>query len=529
MSDEGPAVVPERSGGKEILSVFNKDQRFLAAILDSACQAIISVDRTGRIMLVNRRAAEMFGYQPEELMGNTLELLMPESLRSGHIRNREEYFASPRVRPMGIGLDLVGRRSDGSEFPAEISLSYIESPEGMIVIAFVSDISLRKRLEEQLAQAQKMEAVGLLAGGVAHDFNNMLTVIAGYNRMILDELSVLDPLRGYSEEIQQAADRAAAVTGQLLIFSRRQVTKPLVVNVNETIGQAGKMLRRLIGDDIELVLNLDEKIGNIKADPNHIEQSIVNLVSNSRDAMPSGGRIHIETRNVSLDDNYVRTHLGVKPGEFVMIAVSDTGYGMDAATRRRIFEPFFTTKQRGKGAGLGLATVYGMVKQAGGDIWVYSEPAKGSTFKMYFPRVGEAVSEAPTHDAASLRGHETVLAVDDEKAVRDLTVRLLTQLGYQVLSAASGAEALEVSRAHSGEITLLLTDLMMPGMNGRQVAEALRKERPGIHVLYVSGYTESTVLDRGVLEPDVDFLPKPFSRNVLGLKLREILSRGDSD
>ena len=525
MREDDPAVGPAGAGARDMRNVFNKSPRFLMALLESASQAIIAIDPAGRIVLANRRTEEMFGYKPEELMGNGIELLLPESLRSAHTHQREAYFAKPHARPMGIGMDLAGRRRDGSDFPVEISLSYVETEEGLFAIAFVSDIGRRKRLEEQLMHAQKMEAVGLLSGGVAHDFNNMLTVISGYNRMILDELSALDPLRGYAEEIQQAADRAAAITGQLLSFSRRQVSKPRVVNVNEIIGQTGKMLRRLIGEDIELVLNLDPEVGNIKADPNHIEQAMVNLAVNSRDAMPTGGRISIETKNAHLDDNYARTHLGVQPGEFVMIAVSDTGHGMDAATRRRIFEPFFTTKERGKGTGLGLATVYGMVKQAGGDIWVYSEPSKGSTFKLYFPRVGDAVPEAPTAEPAVLRGHETVMVVEDEKAVRELTVKLLTQLGYQVLAAAGGEEALEISRAHSGEIAMLLTDLVMPGMNGRQVAAALRQERPRIRVLYVSGYTEGTVLDRGVLDPGVNFLPKPFSREVLGQRVREILSR----
>jgi signal transduction histidine kinase len=255
----------------------------------------------------------------------------------------------------------------------EVSLSTIETEDGNFGIAFISDISPRKALEAQLMHAQKMEAVGRLAGGVAHDFNNMLTVIAGYNRMILDELSTMDPLRGYAEEILKAADRAGALTNQLLAFSRRQVMQPRIINLNAVIGQTEKMLRRLIGEDIQLVMSLDKNAGNIKADPNHIEQAIVNLAVNSRDAMPNGGRITIETGNVQIDDTYVKTHMGVKPGDFVMIAVSDTGHGMDSATRQNIFEPFFTTKQQGKGTGLGLATVYGMVKQSGGDIWVYSE------------------------------------------------------------------------------------------------------------------------------------------------------------
>jgi nitrogen-specific signal transduction histidine kinase/CheY-like chemotaxis protein len=308
----------------------------------------------------------------------------------------------------------------------------------------VSDISQRKRLEEQLVHAQKMEAVGRLAGGVAHDFNNMLTVISGYNRMILDELSPLDPLRGNADEIFKAADRAAALTNQLLAFSRRQIMRPSVLDVN------------------------------------------------ARDAMPAGGRLSVDTAHVRLDETYARTHPGVQPGEFVMIAVSDTGHGMDVETRRHIFEPFFTTKETGKGTGLGLATVYGMVKQCGGDIWVYSEPGKGTTFKLYFPRVADPLddSAAGEADPPEAFSGETILVVEDEGAVRELTVRMLQRIGYQVLTAATGAEAVEISK-----------------------------------VLYLSGYTENTVVHHGVLDPSVDFLPKPFSREALAKKIRDILTR----
>ena len=513
---------------KDLVDLFRKSEKMVTALLESASQAILSIDKGGRIVLANRRCEEMFGYTREELLGARIEILLPESRRRAHTLDREDFFNRPHIRPMGLGMDLAARRRDGSEFPVEVSLSYVETEEGVFAIAFISDISQRKRLEEQLLHAQKMEAVGRLAGGVAHDFNNMLTVIAGYNRMILDELSTMDPLRGYAEEILKAADRAAAITNQLLTFSRRQISKPRVMQVNMAIAQTDKMLRRLIGEDIHLHLRLGHEVGNIRADPGHLDQAIVNLVVNARDAMPQGGTLTIETGNVHLDENYVRTHLGVAPGDFVMVAVSDTGVGMDAETRRRIFEPFFTTKEKGRGTGLGLATVYGIVKQAGGDIWVYSEPGHGSTFKLYFPMVSDPViegAESENGEALNTAAQETILLVEDEQAVRELTLRMLQQLGYSILTAEGGEDALRVSKGYEGEISLLLTDVVMPGMSGRQLADALILLRPGLKVLFLSGYTENAVVHHGVLDAGVDFLPKPFSREVLGKKLREILSR----
>jgi PAS domain S-box-containing protein len=528
--DDFPQDQP-RSGASparnDLFTVFQKSGKLVTALLESASQAIVSIDRGGRIVLINRRAEEIFGYTREELIGARIEMLLPDSKRATHSRDRDDYFARPRTRPMGIGMDLSGRRKDGSEVPVEVSLSYVDIDEGTFAIAFVSDISQRKHLEEQLLHAQKMEAVGRLAGGVAHDFNNMLTVISGYNRMILDELSPMDPLRGYAEEILKAADRAGALTNQLLAFSRRQIMQPRVINVNAVLMQTQKMLQRVIGEDIELHLNLSVNVGNIKADPGHVEQAIVNLAVNARDAMPLGGSLTIETADVVLDEHYARTHMGVKPGDFTMIAVSDTGHGMDAETRRHIFEPFFTTKEKGKGTGLGLATVYGMVKQTGGDIWVYSEPGQGTTFKLYFPRVAEPVTDGGPNDPQTARrsGGETILVVEDEKAVRELTVRILQQLGYTILTACSGAEALEISRSHDGHIDLLLTDVVMPNMSGRQLADHLQGTRPDTKVLFLSGYTENTVVHHGVLDAGVDFLPKPFSRENLSKKLREVLAK----
>jgi two-component system, cell cycle sensor histidine kinase and response regulator CckA len=500
-------------------------EQMVTALLESASEAILCVDRSGRIALVNPRAEEMFVYTRAELLGARIEMLLPEAKRAVHEHEREAYFEHPRTRPMGIGMELTGRRRDGSEFPIEVSLNTAETPEGVFAMAVVTDISQRKRVQEQLVHAQKMEAVGRLAGGVAHDFNNILTVISGYTRMILEELSPQDPLREYADEIAKAADRAGAVANQLLVFSRRKLLQPRIVDVNAAITQNEKMIRRLLGGDIQLTLDLEENIPHIKADPNQIEQAVVNLAVNSRDAMPEGGRISIQSAKVYLDEDYVRTHLGVKPGEYVMVAVTDTGQGMTAEVRQRIFEPFFTTKERGRGTGLGLATVYGMVKQCGGDIWVSSEPSKGTTFRLYFPKAnGQPRETNPLEkETAAVEKRETVLVVEDETPVRELTVRMLQQLGYNVLSAASGSEAIAMNDSFAGRISLLVTDVVMPEMNGQQVAEALLQLRPELKVLYVSGYTEHIVIHRGA-KPGVDFLAKPFSREALAKKLTELRS-----
>jgi len=513
---------PESHLTPQLPSAFRDTAKMVEALLESASQAILSVDSSGKIVLANHRAEEMFNYTREELLGAPIEMLLPESKREGHEQHRQKYFGQPRVRPMGIGMELSGLKRCGIEFPVEVSLSSIHTPDGVFAIAFVTDISQRKLLEEQLVHAQKMEAVGRLAGGVAHDFNNMLTVISGYNRMILDELRPDDPLRDYAEEIARAAGRAGAITKQLLVFSRRQMLEPRIITVNAIISQIEKMLLRLLGEDIQLTLDLQEDVANIKADPNQLEQAIVNLAVNARDAMPSGGQIFLQSANVRLDENYVKTHLGVQPGDYVMIAMTDTGHGMDAKTRQRIFEPFFTTKERGKGTGLGLSSVYGMVKQSGGDIWVYSEPGRGTTFKLYFPQVlGAAESPVRQAERVEAPASATVLVVEDEQAVRELTVRMLQRLGYSVLSATSGREAIEVSNSFAGRISFLVTDVVMPEMSGGQVADAILATRPDIKVLFLSGYTEHSAIHQG-LGSEVNFLAKPFSRETLARKLLEI-------
>jgi PAS domain S-box-containing protein len=392
--------------------------------------------------------------------------------------------------------------------------------------ALKQELAERKRLEEQLIQSQKMEAIGRLAGGVAHDFNNLLTAIIGYSELLLGELNPYDPRRGDVEEINKAADQAAALTRQLLAFSRKQVLQPQVLDLNATVSNIEKMLRRLIGEDIDLVTILDPALGRVKADPGQIEQVLMNLAVNARDAMPQGGKLTIETTNVVLDKDYTQQHVEVQVGPYVMLAVSDTGVGMDQETQSHLFEPFFTTKGMGKGTGLGLATVYGIVKQSDGHIWVYSELGQGTTFKVYLPRVEEAAEvvqrvQVPTE---SLQGREIVLLVEDEDIVRDLARLVLLQRGYTVLEARDGEEAIQICEQHEGPVHLIVTDVVMPGgMSGRQLAERLATLRPGMKVLYMSGYTDNAIAHHGVLEPGMAFLQKPFAPEALARKVREAL------
>jgi len=383
-------------------------------------------------------------------------------------------------------------------------------------------------LQEQLRQSQKMEAVGRLGGGIAHDFNNLLTIIKGYSQLSLLDLKENDPLWGNIQEIQKATQRATDLTRQLLAFSRRQILDLKVLDLNTLLRELDKMLRRIIGEDIELVNLLSGDLGRVKIDPGQIEQVIFNLAVNARDAMPSGGKLTIETANVELDKEYANAHIGVVPGRYVKLSVSDTGIGMSQEVRGKVFEPFFTTKDKGKGTGLGLSTVYGTVKQSGGNIWVYSEPGHGTTFKIYLPRVEEELDILHGQDEteSSSRGSETVLLVEDEPLVRDLAHRILSQQGYKVLEAANGEEALRVAHEHGGEeIHLLLTDVVMPQMGGKDLADQLKIPRPDIKVLYTSGYTDNAIVHHGVLEPGIHFLQKPFSSNALSHKVREVLDR----
>ena len=381
-----------------------------------------------------------------------------------------------------------------------------------------------RNTEKQLLQSQKLEAVGRLAGGISHDFNNLLTVILGYSDITLRQLGEDHPLRRNLEEIVRASERAAALTRQLLAFSRKQVMQPKVFDVNTVVTELEKMLRRMIGEDIELRVGLQSDLGNIKADPVQLEQVIMNLVVNARDAMPKGGKLSIETTNIYLDESYARDHVSVEPGHYVMLAISDTGVGMDAETRQRIFEPFFTTKAPGKGTGLGLSMVYGIVRQSGGNIWVYSEEGTGTTFKIYFPRVTDNAEEykraATTIQVP--KGSETILLVEDADWVRKLARQVLEGAGYRVLEANSADAAIQMTN-NGTKIDLLLTDVVMPGMSGNDMSRRVLVRRPNLPVLYMSGYTDDAIVQHGVLEPGINFIQKPFSPDALALKVREVL------
>jgi PAS domain S-box-containing protein len=474
----------------------------------------------GHLLDCNQAFAQMFGYGREELLGLPSHVLYP-----GGKDEREARMVEFRKVGQFTNYELSYRRKDGSLVWAIQNIAIVRDEHGNeITEGTVVDITERRSLEEQLRQAQKMEAVGRLAGGVAHDFNNLLTVIKGYSELMLKELKSSDPMRAEVEEVQKAADRAASLTNQLLAFSRQQVLEPRVLDLNAVVGNMDKLLRRLLGEDVDLVTILDPAIGRVKADPGQVEQVIMNLAVNARDAMPKGGKLTVETSNVVLDASYAREHVAVSPGSYVVLAVSDTGVGMDADTCARVFEPFFTTKEQGKGTGLGLSTVYGIIKQSGGYIWVYSEKGMGTTFKVYLPRVDQPVEYQPDRSVSRVqRGVETILVVEDEDGVRGLVREVLHKNGYSVLQARAGGEAMLLCERHAGPIHLLLTDVVLEQMSGHDLAQRLCALRPDMKVLYMSGYTDEAIVHHGVLEPGTAFLQKPFTTEALARKVRSVL------
>jgi len=481
-------------------------------------------DENARPIRLSRNYEQMLGRPVHELLGKTMDELFPSELAKGMVEDDLRILRDGK--PFEVVEELNGRIFETTKFPI------VKQGKPSLLAGFTIDITERKHaaeemanLQEQLRQSQKMEAIGCLAGGIAHDFNNLLTVIKGYGQLSLLGLKEDSPLRGNIEEINRATDRSADLIRQLLIFSRRQVMEMRVLDLNILLQNLDKMLRRVIGEDIELVTLLAEDPGRVKTDPGQIEQVILNLAVNARDAMPSGGKLTIETANVELDETYARRHVAVTPGRYVMLAVSDTGVGMTPEVRDRVFEPFFTTKEEGKGTGLGLSTVYGIVKQSEGNIWVYSEPGRGTTFKIYLPQVEELLEEVKEKVVGEELpcGSETVLVVEDEEEVRKVAARILRGQGYKVLEASNGADTLMICKEQKEPIHLILTDVVMPQMSGRQLVEQLRQVYQNLKVLYMSGYTDNIIVHHGVLERGINYIQKPFTVGALAGKVREVL------
>ncbi|HEV8431166.1 MAG TPA: response regulator [Pyrinomonadaceae bacterium] len=508
------------------------------SIFENAVEGIFQSTPERRLITVNPSMARILGYDSPQQLIDSLDDIGAEL----YVNPEQAEEVTRTLEQEGIvqGFEFEAYRKDREKIWLSLNIRLVRDEEGKPLFreGAIEDITEQKRaelergkLEEQLRQSQKMEAIGQLAGGVAHDFNNLLTAINGYSSLALQRTNPDARVKTYLEEIRKAGDRATNLTRQLLAFGRKQMLKPVAMNLNDVVSDMNKMLRRLIGEDIKLVAKLSPELKKIKADAGQIEQVLVNLVVNSRDAMPQGGVLTIETTNFEVDPKYNSKHLGLPPGGYVMLAVSDTGCGMDQETRARIFEPFFTTKDKGKGTGLGLSTVYGIVKQSGGNIWVYSEPSRGTTLKVYLPQLeGEEqpVERVPAESAAP-GGWETILLVEDEDIVRGLARQILEQAGYQVHDASGGEEALRLCRELTEPIHLLLTDVVMPETSGKEIAQRLASLRPEARVLFMSGYTDDAIVHHGVLDSNVEFIQKPFTPVALARKVREVLDLNCSD
>jgi len=523
------------------------DDHMSVALLEAAPDAMVCVAADGRIALVNAQAERLFGYRREELAGQLVEILVPAAARAMHPDSRAGYLADPRPRPMGAGMELAGRRRDSSTFPAEISLSAIQTDEGLLITAAVRDVTdrleaqtervrlrseaERARLEGQLHQAQRLESLGQLAGGVAHDFNNLLGVISSYAAFVSEEVAKdaaqiqWQAVRADIEQVEKAADRAAGLTRQLLAFARREVVQPRLLNVSGLVADVQQLLIRTLGEHIELITHLADDLGPVLADRGQLEQVLVNLAVNARDAMPAGGTLTLETSNVQVDAAYAADRANLRPGWYVSVKVSDTGVGIPQGIIDRVFEPFFTTKPESQGTGLGLATVYGIIAQAGGTVRIYSEPGLGTALTMLLPMNDRAAGPAPAPSAAQESGDaEAVLIVEDEAAMRQVTQRMLSSNGYRVVAVGSGSEAIDLITSGEHRIDVLLTDVVMPKMQGKEVADRIRDLQPGVRVLFMSGYTQGLLNAQGVLEPGIHLIEKPFSKSAILTKLREVLA-----
>jgi PAS domain S-box-containing protein len=518
------SVFREITDRKKAEEELRKSEEKYRKILETITDGYHEVDLAGNFTLANDSLCELFGYRREELLGMNYRQLTDQQTAKQTYELYNKVYTTGLANP---GFEFGISRKDGSKRKVSASVSLIRNEEGRATgfRGIFRDVTDKMRLEEQLRQAVKMEAIGRLAGSVAHDFNNILTAIIGYSGMLMQQLPEGSPEHEKLLQIGRAAARAADLTRQLLVFSRKQILDTEVMNLNEVVVELEKMLKRLIGEDIELVTMLNPSLGYVQADASQIEQILMNLAVNARDAMPNGGNLTIETADVFLDEDYCRVHPEVEPAQYVMFAVSDSGRGMDAETLSRCFDPFFTTKQKGAGTGLGLSTVYGIVKQHRGHITVYSEPGHGTIFKVYLPKAEEFHEEPLKPPGIGLRpqGNETILIVEDESLVRNLNREALEMLGYSALTASDPREAVALSDEHEGPIHLLLTDVVLPQMDGSTLFGKISSKRPEMKVLYMSGYTENFIVHHGVLDRSVHFIAKPFTVEALAAKIRQVL------
>jgi PAS domain S-box-containing protein len=548
IADAGGAIVGVASVSRDVSDRKRAEAKF-RGLLEAAPDAIIGVSPDGNIALVNAQAERLFGYGRHELLGHSIEVLVPERARPVHPQHRDRYFRNPQPRPMGAGMQLAARRKDGTEFPCEISLSALDTEDGLMVSAAIRDVTdrlefqaererlkaaaERERLEAQLHQSQRLESLGQLAGGVAHDFNNLLAVMLNYTTFVAEEIAraAADneerwrPVRNDIAQIQRAGERATELTHRLLAFGRREVVRPQVLNLNTVVAEVEQLLRRTLGEHIRLHARLAADLWPVLADPGQIEQVLVNLAVNARDAMPDGGTLTIDTANRTLDEAFVDSRPGLQPGRHVEFQVADTGTGIPSDIAERVFEPFFTTKPKGDGSGLGLAIIYGIITQAGGHAEIHSIPGAGTSFRALLPVTDQLPTavEEPATAMQVTHGVETILVVEDEEALREVTRRILVRNGYTVLTAASGPEAIKVVEDYEGHIDLLLTDVIMPLMLGKELTARIRERLPDIRVLYMSGYAQPVLASQGTLDPGVVLVEKPFSEPALMERVRQVL------